>query len=310
MKKFIAIAIGLLTLFSIECVAKKPAQLHANINLALTSMPKANKYANLAYGIRLNVRDDRTDKRLIHVYDGGSTTSLPDAQANPPVMAFVPESMRRYMRTMGFNLDADIATDYLLQMYVSEFHVDYLSGVGWGGTVIMRMEVKDHTQTLVYPTVEIEGRASAYGNPRDFSIANEAINQAYANALADIDWDRIAFFLHRSKEGKTNQKAKLEKAPIHWEIQSRPQGADIYWRVISSTEEVKNQNTRYLETTPYETTEPFDIKGLTYENSVDVQIEIRCEKEGYATQKKRFSLNSILDEKELSVFFKLVKQEE
>lgn len=310
MKKIIAIAIGLLTLISMECPAKKPEPIHATLNLALSSMPQANKYANLAYGIRLNVRDDRANQRLIQVYDGGSTTSLPEAQSNPSVMAFLPESVRRYMQTMGFNLDADIATDYLLQMYVSEFHVDYLSGVGWYGTVIMRIEVKDHDQNTVYPNVEIEGRASAYGNPKDFSVANEAINQAYANALADIDWDRIAFFLHRSTEDKNSQKAKIEKAPIHWEIQSRPQGADIFWRVISSTDEVKNQNTKYLETTPYETTEPFDIKGLTYENSVDVQIEIRCEKEGYATQKRRFSLNSILDEKELSVFFKLVKQEE
>ena len=135
------------------------------------------------------------------------------------------------------------------------------------------------------------------------------------NALADVDWDRIAFFLHKKKEDKTFQNKviqneKLVKAPIHWEIQSRPQGADVYWRVISSTDEVKNQNTKYLETTPYETTEPFDIKGLTYENSENVQIEIRCEKEGYAVQKKRFNLNSILDEKEISVFFKLVKLEE
>ena len=41
---------------------------------------------------------------------------------------------------------------------------------------------------------------------------------------------------------------------IHWSINSRPQGADIYWRVISKTPEVKNQNSKYLETTPYEGT--------------------------------------------------------
>lgn len=315
MKKIITlILIGVLSSFGMVCSAKKVPS-RATINLALTATPQANKYVNLGYGIRLNVRDDRANQRIIQVYDGSSTTSIPDAQVNPYVMAFVPESARRYMRTMGFNLDADVATDYLLQMIVSEFHVDYLSGVGWSGTVILGIEVSDHNHTLVYPNVEVEGRASQQGSATNFVAANTAINQAYANALADIDWDRVAFFLHKKQaEGSTQkeaeQKAKLVKAPIHWEIQSRPQGADIYWRVISSSDEVKNQNAKYLETTPYETTEPFDIKGLTYENSENVQIEIRCEKEGYAVQKKRFSLNSILDEKELSVFFKLVKLEE
>lgn len=219
------------------------------------------------------------------------------------------------MRIMGFNLDADAATDYLMQMNITEFHSDYLSGIGWNGTVIMNLKVFDHDHTLVYPSVEISGRASIGGYASSNESANLALNKVFANALADVDWDRIAFFLHKKKEDKTFQNKviqneKLVKAPIHWEIQSRPQGADVYWRVISSTDEVKNQNTKYLETTPYETTEPFDIKGLTYENSENVQIEIRCEKEGYAVQKKRFNLNSILDEKEISVFFKLVKLEE
>lgn len=309
--------IGILVSFCMVCSAKKPVvtPLRATINLALTTSPQANKFVNLEYGIRLNVRDDRANQRIIQVYDGGSTTSLPESQVNPSVMAFIPESARRYMRIMGFNLDADVATDYLLQMVVREFHVDYLSGIGWYGTVILGIDVSDHNRTPVYPNVEVEGRASVQGYANNFEAANMAINQAYANALADVDWDRIAFFLHKKKEDDNSliqaaKNEKLVKAPIHWEIQSRPQGADIYWRVISSTDEVKNQNTKYLESTPYESTESFDIKGLTYENSENVQIEIRCEKEGYAVQKKRFNLNSILDEKEISVFFKLVKLEE
>ena len=102
----------------------------------------------------------------------------------------------------------------------------------------------------------------------------------------------------------------LEHLTIHWDVNSRPQGADIYWRVISSTPEVKNQNYRYLQTTPYETTEVFDIKGLTYNNAGNVQIEIKCEKTGYYTQSKKFNVSSIIEEKEISAFFRLVAEEE
>ncbi len=278
-------------------------------NLTLAQLPQEGKYANLNYGIRLNIQDSRANQRIVQIYDA-SPIYVPKSSTNPAITAFVAESMRRYMRTMGFNLDSDIETDYLMQIDIKEFHSDWLYGVGWNGTVIMDIKVLNHSLSLVYPTVEITGRASVNGPAPSIQAANIALNNAYVNALKDIDWDRIAFFLHKT-ENKTNKgNSAITKAPIHWDIQSRPQGADIYWRVVSSTEEVKNQNTRYLETTPYETTEPFDIKGLTYENSEQVQIEIRCEKEGYATQKKRFNLNSILDEKELSVFFKLVKLEE
>lgn len=317
MKKIVAIALGLLTLFSVESGAKKVvAPTRATLNLALTTMPQANKYANLAYGIRLNVRDDRANQRLIQVYDGGSTTSLPEAQSNPAVMAFVPESTRRYMRTMGFNLDADVATDYLLQMYVAEFHVDYMSGVGWYGTVIMRIEVKDHNQTLVYPNVEIEGRASVSGSPYDFSVANNAINQAYANALADIDWDRIAFFLHRAKEEKaSNSKendgnAPLDQVTVHFNIDSRPRGADIYWRVVSQTPEVKNQPYKYLQTTDYESTETLNIKGLTRANAGNVQIEIKVEKDNFYPKSTKLSVLSLIDDNDVSKMFKLVPMEE
>lgn len=99
------------------------------------------------------------------------------------------------------------------------------------------------------------------------------------------------------------------KTPIYWSIDSRPSGADLSWRVISSNASVKSQNSKYLATTPYETTEALNIPGLNSSNASEVQIEIKCEREGYYTQSKRFNVASILDEKELNIFFKLVKEE-
>ena len=102
---------------------------------------------------------------------------------------------------------------------------------------------------------------------------------------------------------------KNQPTPIHWSIDARPQGADISWRVVSSTPEVKSQNFKYLGTAPYEATEQLNIAGLTTDNAGEVQIVVKCEKDGYYAQTKRFSLSSVLDEKELSIFFKLVKEE-
>lgn len=103
----------------------------------------------------------------------------------------------------------------------------------------------------------------------------------------------------------------LEQTIIRWAFDSDPQGARIFWRVISSVPaQVKNTNETYLTTTPYEETRSFNILGLTYENSRDVQIEVKIVKSGYHTQVKRFNVRQAIDQQEISAFFMLVPQNE
>ena len=51
-----------------------------------------------------------------------------------------------------------------------------------------------------------------------------------------------------------------------------------------------------LDNTPYEETRAFNILGLTYENSRDVQIEIKVVKTGYEAQVKRFNVRQAIDQ--------------
>lgn len=116
------------------------------------------------------------------------------------------------------------------------------------------------------------------------------------------------------KDEPTNQvegwgTTALENTIIRWDIQSRPQGADVFWRVVSKTPEVKSTNNKYLQTTPYEATKALDIKGLTYQTSSNVRIILRCEKDGYMSQEKEFDVRMVLDQEEISAFFRLVKEE-
>ena len=95
---------------------------------------------------------------------------------------------------------------------------------------------------------------------------------------------------------------------IRWSVQSSPSGARIFWRVISNTQEVKNTNETYLTNTPYEETRPFNIKGLTCENSNEVTVEIKVTKKGYADQVKRFNVRQAMDQQEINTFFELVAE--
>lgn len=111
----------------------------------------------------------------------------------------------------------------------------------------------------------------------------------------------------RDNAGKTS----LEQTVIRWYFESQPQGARIFWRVISSVpNEVKNTNELWLGNTPFEETRSFNILGLTYENSRDVQIEIKVRRKGYLDQTKRFNVRQAVDQQEISSFFDLIKDEE
>lgn len=321
MKAKTYIALIAIVTFITSCTSMRKttdlAPVPQTINLALVKQPQADRFANLEYGIRLNVQDGRSDKRLIQLYDAAATNK-PTIYTNPEINSFVPESMRRYMRTMGFNMDADVATDYLMQITIKEFHVDWLSGLGWNGTVIMDVKIFNHNRDIVYPTTEVSGRANVYSNAQSVSSAQDAINEAYANALADIDWDRVAYFLHRADSPKQEANKKvtgegntaLENLIVHWEINSRPQGADVEWRIVATGDDVKLQNWKYLGTTQYEGTKALDIAGLSFNNSGTVRVQIRVSKPGYLPQIRDYDIRSVIDEKEVSGFIQLVKEDE
>ena len=287
-----------------------------DIRLDLLNEGEPNKFVDLDYGIRLNVKDSRSKSNILNIYDA-SVTSVPKTTLYPDLEPFVSESMRRYMRTMGFDLDADISTDYYLSVKIREYNISYLSGIGWSGLVQMSLEVFDSNNKQVYPNVTAVGRYSVNGSSKNSQLASKALNEAFVKAMEDIDWERIAYFLKRSDNPALEQNKKvvgdgntaLENTIIRWFIESSPRGADVYTRVVSSTSDVKNTNQNYVGTTPYETTESFDIKGLTFNNSGNVQIEVICEKSGYITQKKRFNLRQAIEQKEISTKFNLIKEE-
>ena len=323
MKTLKLLLIAVLAILMASCSMHKPVvttpTVTPTVNLTLLRDAQSNKFINLDYGIKLNLVDARSyDKssKIVYKHDDYLTTA-PQVNVYPEVISFVSESMRRYMRTMGFDLDADVATDYMLTVKIKEYNVNYLSGIGWSGIVNLEIEVYNSDNQIVYPNVSVVGRASRPGSGNDYNMASLVMNTAYANALEDIDWDRIAFFLHKasspSLEGNKKVQGKgdtaLENTIVRWDVQSRPQGADIFWRVVSTTPEVKSTNNKYLMTTPYEATKTLDIKGLTFNTSGNVRIILRCEKDGYMSQEKEFDVRMVLDQEEISAFFRLVKEE-
>lgn len=211
-----------------------------------------------------------------------------------------------YVRSMGFK-EMNSGQDYTLTITLNKVDVNT-----WNGKVDVNLGVKmtDASGSVIYTQEAMTTGTSTTNVP-------QCLNDTYTQALEQIDWVRIASFLKVEKLAKKEPTKQveglgttaLEQTIIRWDIQSRPQGADIFWRVVSKTPEVKSTNNKYLTTTPYEATKALDIRGLTYQTSGNVRIILRCEKDGYMPQEKEYDVRMVLDQEEISAFFRLVKEE-
>lgn len=280
--------------------------------LTCSARPEA-RYTNLSHGIHLNVSSDVINDNIVD-FSGfyGSGAINGSFIFTPTIKEFVTESMSAYIRSCGITVGRDIESDYNLQVRVKEFKVTISTEKSFRAAVVLDYTLKNpDNETILQQTAR--GR---YIMGAGQTMA-DALDKAYSKALADMDWDGIASALriHKRAEQEPNRTVNgdgntaLEHTVIRWYIISSPQGADVSWRVISSTPDVKNTNSTYVGTTPYETTETFDIRGLKWENSGNVQIEVKCEKAGYLPQTRRFNLRQAIEQKEISTKFNLIKDE-
>ena len=216
----------------------------------------------------------------------------------------------QYVRKMGF-VEMSSNSDYHLVITINQADVERTDIGSSISSIDLSISLSDASEKEVYTQKNISASVTRNTN------AKKCLGEAYTQALEQINWNRIASFLRTEQLAKDEPQKQvqglgntaLEQTIIRWEIQSRPQGADVEWRVVSKTPDVKSTNNKYLQTTPWEATKSLDIKGLTYQNSGDVRIILRCQKDGYMTQEKEFNVRMVLDQEEISAFFRLVKEE-
>ena len=225
----------------------------------------------------------------------------------------------QYVRSMGL-VEMSSSTDY--QLYIKINKADVVFPDVANVEISVRLCDAHGNEVFSQNRIATNGvydwkRTNKKASPKRMYQFQEALDEAYTKALEQINWNRVVSFLRTEQLPKEEPQKQvqgygdtaLEQTIIRWDVQSRPQGADVFWRVVSKTPEVKSTNNKYLQTTPYEATKALDIRGLTYQTSGNVRIILRCEKDGYLPQEKEFDVRMVLDQEEISAFFRLVKEE-
>ena len=265
-------------------------------NLITLKMPKQNFY-DLNKGLQVYVQTTQPNEEItgeVFHYSGKNLFEI---------------SIAKYVRALGLT-EMSAYSDLSLMVKVICADVTTYSAPYAERFSRMDLEVSllDSNDNELFTQKNIS--ASSYGGI-------QGLNEAYTKAIEQINWNRIASFLRTEQLAKDEPQKQvqglgdsaLEQTIVRWDVQSRPQGADVFWRVVSKTPEVKSTNNKYLQTTPYEATKALDIKGLTYQTSSNVRIILRCEKDGYLPQEKEFDVRMVIDQEEISAFFRLVKEE-
>lgn len=300
-----------------SCSALFPRLKHITLLLNVDKEVEAETYNNLDKAVRVvaksnvNVSDvqdmENLSKSLRKVMSGM------EMSFSPSVSVFAKEATENYLQSMG--VDISQKADYCVNIDVRKMQIIYLDSKGQSAEYRIQLTgslVDDAGQSLVN-----FGNITGSFRHKAGEIPPAPFGAAFNDAMSKINWYRVADNLRVAKTAKQEKNAQvtgagdtaLEHTVIRWNILSSPQGADVSWRVVSSTPEVANTNSNFVGTTPYESTESFDIRGLTYNNSGNVQIEVTCEKAGYLSQRKRFNLRQAIDQKEISAKFNLVKDE-
>ncbi len=314
LKQYIKIGASTLCLVAITaCSSIKMAIPTHEVFLQEYSGPVLSTYTDIDYPIKVRVNYETMQTEDPNIVINGKYLAklFGKYTYTPDIPVFAKSAAENYMDAMGFKLSP--SADYVLDIDIKTFDMVQDGMKSKGYNVILSYSLHNEAGESLGPI----GSSNSYVKLGNSVSLGEGLGQAYYEALKKINWQRIAKLLtvRKSPKQEKNKKVRgegdtaLEHTVIRWNIVSRPQGADVSWRVISSTPDVQNTNSNYVGNTPYESTESFDIKGLTYNNSGNVQIEVTCERSGYLPQKKRFNLRQAIDQKEISAMFNLVKDE-
>ncbi|MBQ0006382.1 MAG: hypothetical protein KBS57_03145 [Alistipes sp.] len=280
-----------------SCGIQKTAQRNFLSSLQVSiERPPQQSFSDLTRGVKVTVLPTAPFEQITkytHHLSGKNLFSIPTVN---------------YAQSMGLR-EINPENDYNLSITIVRADINGFNGESF---IELSASLRDDNGKEIYN----QGNISASG--KNMLFIPKGLNEAYTLALEQIDWYRIASYLRVAQRPEEEPHKKvsgqgdtaLEQTIIRWDVQSRPQGADLFWRVVSKTPEVKSTNNKYLNTTPYEATKSLDIKGLDYQTSGNVRIILRCEKDGYLPQEKEFDVRMIIDQEEISAFFRLVKEDE
>lgn len=239
----------MIEILSASCVSQQLlSQKVVDVHMVVSNKSVAEPFPNLDKSLELIIASNVSNQEIYDDSGFSNLTSnvrkiLPNYEPyifSPSVRTFAEEATQRYLQCMQFNVES--CGDYLLSIDIKEFKLIQLDKSNMECKIKLLYKLNDATGQSVIPTRTVSSQ-ERIGNNEDIGVV---MGQVYANALDKINWSDIARYLKISDNPKEVENAmvtgagdtSLEHTIIRWFIASSPQGADVTWRVVSSTPDV------------------------------------------------------------------------
>jgi len=159
-----------------------------DINLALTGDITADQFNNYKAVININVKINfQQPDNIMNRYDANPIFS-PVLKPNPGIETFVKRSLNDYLERVGFVINP---AGLLLTATIEQFEINYLSGMGWTGSVKINWILSGSAQEELFRQSAL-GFYKMNGSADNFNEAANVINAAFFQAINQIDWGSVA----------------------------------------------------------------------------------------------------------------------
>lgn len=155
---------------------------------------------------------------------------------------------------------------------------------------------------------------SVYYTAHLTAISENMLSGQYSgNTFVDQDYYKYPIRLSgqlkylSSPKPDSNTSTPPDTIMIKWTMQSEPEGAHVYWKVVSTDAAVPVTDNKFIGDTPIMDSRSMRINGLTAQNAASVQIQVEVSKKGYKTVIRNFDCSSLLTDKEISAMVEMVR---
>jgi len=137
-------------------------------------------------------------------------------------------------------------------------------------------------------------------------ISSEASYTMYTASNSEIVVDAGPGF---AKDDLTTVKAKTRRKIVHWKVETDPQGAAVFYSIVSEADNVESTMELYLDRTPLEMNQPSVVSKIDPSDYHLITVVIIVKKKGYYSQRKEVNMKTIADQARLGLYFELVPED-
>jgi hypothetical protein len=226
---------------------------NGEVYLAISGDVSSGQVSSFRASVNLNIKlDIRATENILNRYDANPIFA-PALKPNPDLETFLRRSLTDFLVKTGFEINP---SGLMLTATIEQFEINYLSGIGWAGSVNIGWKLTGSSQEELYAHSS-QGFFKLNGPADNYTDATSSINNAYFQSLNQMDWTSVARIASKA-EPSTQQQGNTR---------------------VQTNNQFNNTNNSNVRDNNREAVKPADkTPAITMTSDIDVNIPVTYQK--------------------------------